>query len=349
MFKQFSFLILGFLCSIKTLAAQLTVENHIKKIDSTISWIWDGGRTTTGNSSYFYGDLLTFYNASSTNGADRSYGYFLYYTYDMYCDLKNLKPNCVGSKLKVYFSINSTDINNKTMTVKVGSSNTTVSNYFQEIRSALFKELERQYGSAGLDANEQTLIYASPKRSVASDFSVVTRANSTGNDLWKTSYPDSMLTALNTILGNVVSFYRSGRPIVASDDLFARSQHSLLDQVRSKGLSDRITAYISNPAANDSLGVAYVARDHSPLFVMKNCTASPSYAKKFATGSKQDLECTGRGIFLHELGHQMGLSHCSTGQTSPCTDNLAGTSAGKTFLIDYLTNNTDTVRVKYEY
>ena len=349
MLKQFSILILGLLCSIKTLAAQQTVESHIKKIDSTISWIWDGGRTTTGNSSYFYGDLLTFYNANSTNGADRSYGYFLYYTYDMYCDLKNLKPNCLGSRLKVYFSINSTNINNKTMTVKVGGSNTTVSNYFQGIRSALFKELERQYGSAGLDAREHALIYANPKRSVASDFAVVARSNSTGNDLWKSSYPDSMLAALNNILGNVVSFYRSDRDIVASDSLFAKNQGSLLDSVRSKGLDDRITAYISNPAANDSLGTAQVSRAHSPLFVMKNCTTTSKYASQFATGSKQDLECTGRGIFLHELGHQMGLGHCSTGQTSPCTDNLANTSAGKTFLVDYLTNNTDTVRVKYEY
>ncbi len=340
---------MGFILNFKTAFAQKSVESHIQRIDSTIDWIWDGGRTTTGNSSYFYGNLLTFYNANSTNGADRSYGYFLYYTYDMYCDLKNLKPNCLGSRLKVYFSIKSTSINNKTMTVKVGSSNTMVSNYFQEIRTTLFKELERQYGSVGLDSKEVALIYANPKRSVATDFAVVARNNGTGNDLWKSSYPDSMLTALNKLLGNVVSFYRSDRDIVASDSLFAKSQGSLLDSVRSKGLDDRITAYISNPAANDSLGTAQVSRAHSPLFVMKNCTASPGYAKQFDTGSQRDLECTGRGIFLHELGHQMGLSHCKTGQTSPCTDNLATTSSGKSFLVDYLTSYTDTVRVKHEY
>ncbi len=348
MIKKYSILILGFIFSINALAAEKTAAEHIKRIDSTISWIWDGGRTTTGNSSYFYGDKYSYYNASNTNGADRSYGYFLSYTYDMYCDLKNLKPFCLGTRLQVSFSIKSTNINNKTMTVRVGSGSTTVSSYFQEIRSALFKELERQYGTASLDASEKTLIHTNAKRTVATDFSIVARANSTGNDLWKYSYPDSMLTALNGALGNAVTFARVSRSMVPSDSLFAKNQGDLLDYARNKGLDDRITAYISNPAASDSLGTAMVTRAHSPLFVMKNCTAASSYASKFATASQQDLLCTGKGIFLHELGHQMGLSHCSsTSQTSPCTENLA--TSGKSFLIDYLTNHTDTIRVKYDY
>ena len=325
-----------------------SVANHIKKIDSTIDWIWDGGRSPTGNTSYFYGDQLGFYNADSTNGADRSYGYFLQYTYDMYCNLKGRSPYCLGRSLKVYFSVKGSNEASRMLNVNIAGKST-VSNYFQEIRANMFSGLETIGGKVSISASDRLLIQPKVTKSVRTDFEVITDASGRGNDIWKGEFSQQMLTTLNSEIGNVVSFKQIDKDIVRSATYSSYSQDQTRVAYKNRGSTDRITAVVSSQSARDSYGTAYVEVASDPIFVMNNCANYPKYRALFAAGTERDQKCTGVGIFLHELGHQMGLGHCQAGSSKVCTDNLASTTSGRTFLANHLATKTQAVRAAYDY
>lgn len=344
---RFLLVAIGFLAQTQIAHAYSTV-NHISRIDSTISWIWANGRAPTGNASYFYGHQLGFYNVANTNGADRSFGYFLQYTYDMYCASKGLPFYCLGARLRVNFSISGPDVNSKVMMVNLNGV-TTVSNYFQQIRSSLFRGLENMGGASPLSEADRLLIQPLPERYVATEFKIINNSLGQGNAIWKGVFSTNMLNTLNSRIGNVLKFEERYKNIVQSDTLFGYSQGQLTDAYKSKGSSDRVTAVISAPSARDSFGRAYVQVSSAPIFIMNHCANYGVYSSQFAAGSIQDQGCTGVGIFLHELGHQMGLGHCSSGQTSPCTDNLANTTSGRAYLVNHITNRTNALRVRYAY
>lgn len=330
------------------IANAYSTVNHIARIDSTISWIWANGRAPTGNASYFYGDKLGFYNNGMTNGADRSFGYFLQYTYDMYCASKGLPFFCLGSRLRVNFSISGANVNSKVMMVSLNGA-TTVSNYFQEIRSALFRGLERHGGMSPISESDRNLIQPIPERYVATEFKIINNSQGQGNAIWKGDFSKAMLNTLNARIGNVLKFEERYKTVVQNDTLYSYSQGQLTNAFKDKGTSDRVTAVIAAPSARDSFGQAYVQASSAPIFIMNNCANYGVYSSRFEAGSVQDQGCTGVGIFLHELGHQMGLSHCSAGQTTPCTDNLANTTSGRAHLVNHITNRTRALRVRYAY
>lgn len=346
-FKAWFFCLSILVASQNSYAAYSTV-NEIAHIDSTISWIWSGGRAPTGNSSYFYGHQLGFYNANNTNGADRSYGYFLQYTYDMYCRSKSLAMYCLGSRLKVSFSISGPNVNSKVMMVNI-SGVTTVSNFFQEIRSAMFAGLERAGGISPISRTDRELIQPVAQGHVATEFKIVTNALGQGNSIWKGVFPTNMLNTLNSRIGNVLTFREDFKKLLQSDTYFSYSQDRLTDAFQNKGSSDRVTAVISAPSARDSFGRAYVQSSSAPIFIMNNCANYGVYSSQFDPGSDRDQSCTGVGIFLHELGHQMGLSHCVTGSTRVCTDNIATTTAGRQFLVNHITTRTHAMKFAYDY
>ncbi len=346
-FKSLFFCLCLLVVSPTSYAAYSTVA-QIAHIDTTIDWIWSGGRAPTGNSSYFYGHQLGFYNANSTNGADRSYGYFLQYTYDMYCRSKSLPLYCLGSHLRVGFSISGPNVNNKVMMVNI-SGVTTVSNYFQQIRSAMFAGLERAGGTSPISQADRALIQPKPRGHVATEFKIVTNALGQGNNIWKGTFPTDMLNTMNDRIGNVLTFQSDYRSLLQSDTYFSYSQERLTDAFQNRGTSGRVTAIVSAPSARDSFGRAYVQSSSAPIFIMNNCANYGVYSAKFAAGSFQDQGCTGVGIFLHELGHQMGLSHCVAGSTRVCTDNIASTTAGRQFLVNHITTRTSAMRFAYDY
>ncbi len=342
------FILIAALLCLSLESQALNVNQHISKIDSTINWIWSGGRTTTGNTSYFYGHRLTFYNANNTNGADRSFGYFLYYTYDMYCNLRGRSNKCLGSRLKVYFRISSTGPNNKTMTVSVNGQSRS-SNYFQGIRAAFFKLLEQQFGSAGLTGYERGRIYPAPQRIVSTELRIMSRNDGSGNNIWKGSFGQNVLNQLNSRISNILKFRVHRKSVVRNSTLYNYSQGSLVRYYKNRGTSGKVTAVISGPGAQDSFGRAYVQRASRPIFIMNHCQNFNAYRNRFAAWSTQNYNCTGVGIFLHELGHQMNLGHCQGRSGEICTDNLATTQRGKNYLLSHMLNRTSAVRLIYGY
>ncbi len=144
------------------------VQKDYSKTISVVDWIYSPKlkRRPTNNLGWFYGNKLNFWNSKKNpiNGADVSFGYLLYYTYDMYCKSKNRSKNCLGSKLKVSYRIEGSKKNgSKVMQVNVLGGSTITSNYFQEVISKFYGNLESIGGKASISSSDRAVIQPRPK------------------------------------------------------------------------------------------------------------------------------------------------------------------------------------------
>lgn len=113
-------------------------------------------------------------------------------------------------------------------------------------------------------------------------------------------------------------------------DLYqSATQQDALDMAVSQRSEARITVAISGPETQDAVGLAYNGRTIEPAFAMRS--------RYNGTDSYSDYaKANNAYVFLHELAHNMGLGHCSPGQTSLCTDNVWASPEHAQVMTDYL-------------
>lgn len=306
--------------------AQASVRSNYNKTMGTIDWIYakKHSRRPTNRTGWFYGDKLTFWHKTRnpTNGADRSFGYFLYYTYDMYCLKKFKRKNCLGKRLVVHYKISGkTKRGRKVMQISTRGQKSITSNYFQGVMAQFFNRLENIGGRAPLSHSERRLIQPAARASVLANFKVLTPTRGrNANAKWKDrKFVQNVMNSARSSLFNLVPFKTNRiERVVNQRDYDNKSQGSILRKYdRSAKSPQSIGAVISGPATTDSAGRAFVTRSSQPSFVMRSRYNSPNNERSARAIKNNAL------IYIHELAHNMmKLRHCSRGQKSLCTDNL---------------------------
>lgn len=165
---------------------------------------------------------------------------------------------------------------------------------------------------------------------VAVIFDIVHREDGTGNEDWTDDYIQQLLAEAQRLAGGAVTFTLSHAAHNLMEGWWHFSQGQLLQAYEHNRYASRhvINVIISPPDTEDSAGVSRPYYAHTPLFVMR--------ARLGGT-----LTETAR-IFLHELGHNMGLAHKSTPfyQDGLTTDNYWLHDAGRQLLSLYINDIT---------
>ena len=130
--------------------------------------------------------------------------------------------------------------------------------------------------------------------SVYVDVYVITKVDGTGNEWWSHGSITDMLDKVSSISG--VSFTVGTITEYASDQYYVMNQKELLYNWTFR-IVGRVTVVVSNPDTVDSAGRAFVNHTQSPLIIMR---------ERFENGVSLNHAPL---IFLHELGHNIGLTH----------------------------------------
>ncbi|WP_041577903.1 zinc-dependent metalloprotease family protein [Bdellovibrio bacteriovorus] len=341
-----------FICSAATATEQEDITRaHLPKIDAEVEWIL-GDKTpkrATGNQAWFYGNKFTFvYNTGSpANSADISVGYFLYRTYDMYCALKKQKAFCLGSKLHVTFSMKGSEADaGRTVYVRTAKGSF-ASNYLQEARRRFFEHLEAIGGNVPDRNRVYALLDADKILRIRTDMVVTFDDAGNGNTAWKKFfYSREVLARAAKVLGNIVGFDLKSRSTIRSTSLYKdKSQLPHLKRAQSGSGGSKIQTVVSGPGTTSSSGLSWVGKNYRPHFAMRSRYNDWSSTAKYATASAYDNTAK---IYLHELGHNMGLDHCGKNQKTLCTDNFFNLNDGRSTLLNYL-KQVGGVKVTYAF
>ena len=327
-----------------------SVDRHISEQNTKMNEIYKVGKPT-GRSAYVLGahPWIYYWTSSPINKSDVKFGSYLIRIYDMYCDLKGHKNQCLSNKLRINYKISGTSRGSSTLYVNLNG-RTKSSNSFQEIRSFLFAELERYASKAPLSTANRDKIQPSPRTVVRTKFVIHTRNNGSGNGQWtdhKLGFRPAMLRQSEAALGKIFYIWQQGSYQFKNDGLYKYKQYDLLKYHTNRGSSSQITAAVSSPNANDAGGMAWINRPGRP-FVMKSCKAMHKKNYSFSV----DTRCTARGIYLHEMAHVFGLRHCTTHpdkQKSLCTENFWKRTDGRKWIRDQIAGRTHSLKVSYAY
>ncbi len=176
--------------------------------------------------------------------------------------------------------------------------------------------------------------FAESQVTIQVHFLVFTPDGSAGlNAKWlNTTYVQRMLNRANANLFGLATFTIGSIQQVNSSSLYnSQSQMDALNFAYSRRQMNSITVAISGPFTQDSVGRAYSGYEpSSPAFAMRSRYNQPATAHTAEAIQNNSL------VFLHELGHNMKLDHCASGQTSLCTDNIWSSPANAQQMVDYL-------------
>lgn len=129
---------------------------------------------------------------------------------------------------------------------------------------------------------------------------VVTRGDGTGNELWSPAFVQHVLHEVWMRTDTHLTWDMLAYDTVADDRLYAMSTLELLSwslsRLREPGM---VTVVVCNPETADGAGRATIERTRAALVVMR------SRVREHGEEAVQSAA----GIFLHELGHQMGFRH----------------------------------------
>lgn len=327
-----------------------SVRTHLSEQNTKMNEIYQVGKPT-GRAAYLLGahPWIYYWTSSPINKSDVKFGSYLMRVYNMYCDLKGHKSQCLSNSLRINYKISGSSRSSSTLYVNLNG-RTKSSNSFQEIRSFLFGELERYASKAPISTAQRDLIQPAPRTVVYSRFLIHTKNDGSGNHQWLSSsinFRPKMLRQAEAALGNIFHNWQQASTRVKNDGLYSKNQSGLLNYYKYKTNSSQITAAVSSPNANDAGGMAWINRPGRP-FIMKSCRAM--HKKDYPLDT--DLRCTARGIYLHEMAHVFGLRHCTTHpdkQSSLCTENFWKRTDGRKWLRDQIAGRTNALKVSYAY
>jgi len=301
---------------------QASVFSDYNKIKETIGWIYSKTekRRPTGTVISFTGAKQSFSaKKKSANGADTSFAFFLYRTYDLYCNKKSAGKNCLGKKLKVKLSIKGKTKAQASMSVQVDNKKISSSS-FQEVMKEFYLILEKMGGSSKLTVAEKSLVLPEKSLRARVQMQVIYPKSGTHvNEKWiKGSYVTNVFSSLQKAMYGLVGFTVKDRSIYKDTTLYNHvKMFASLKKFNKYKKKGNISAIITGPFTKDAAGLAYRTESKKPNFAMKS---------RSNVGSEQYEEPALRNtamIFLHELGHNMmGLNHCKRGQAAICTDNI---------------------------
>ncbi len=126
-------------------------------------------------------------------------------------------------------------------------------------------------------------------------FTIVERTDGSGNAMWTRQYARALLAEASRLVDYAVTFELVDVHTVENDYEYRQTQLELLSMYTGHGAPGMVNVIISRPDTEDSAGRSRPWRAHTPLFVMR--------ARPGDTITDTAL------IFLHELGHNLGLAH----------------------------------------
>lgn len=317
-------------------------NNVLKAVDP----IFTQASHPTNNVAWFDGNIEYFsYNTSAPiNRADMMYGKFLISIYHMYCKAKGLPIRCLGRNLKVYFKMSGTSkAGNKVLSVSTANAGSFTSNYFIETISKFYLQLESLGGSSNLSVANASIIHTAPTRRASSHTYVLyDSANPNSNWHWRDpAFQAANMNRASILMDSLFVFNNSSSNINNAADFASNLQLNILRKYDDLDQAGRITTIISGPKTSDALGITWTGYRRAPVFVMRSLYNSSTNAY---TSSAHNHNAQ---VYLHELGHNMGLSHCD-GSGRLCTDNLWHHIDGTTRMLNYLSTN-GIIRVAYDY
>ncbi len=307
----------------------------------------------TNNMLWFYGDQrwLTYYTSSRINRADVLFGKMLMMTYDMYCQNKGQRINCLGHSLKVNYRISGRNKGGaKVISISTNSVGSFTAGYIIEAVSKFYGQLEQRGGRTPLQVWERRKIQPAPQVIARTDYHVTTNGNQRhANNKWlDRNFLRLVRDRITANLRNRFTFWMGPiQEIRNAGDYNNRAQRSLLYKYSSRRKRGMVNVIVSGPNTSDGMGYAWVGRNSSPYFVMRSLFNSKD-SRSFYYERKPGAINHNSLIYIHELAHNMGLRHCSSGQKSFCTDNLHHTASGADYVKNYM-SSIGALRFKYAY
>lgn len=169
-------------------------------------------------------------------------------------------------------------------------------------------------------------------KNVGVKFIVARKKDGTGNEKWvDKTYLEAVLKEASRISTNV-NFILVSISSKNDDGLFlGNNQLPHLNLATRKASKKYITVAISGEKTTSSSGLAWVGYRKVPVFAMRSRFNGTDAKTPKAINNTA-------GIFVHELGHNMGLNHAS--RTSPIhTDNYTRVEGGLKLSAEYFKKN----------
>ncbi len=156
--------------------------------------------------------------------------------------------------------------------------------------------------SAGYVANARVGFCVKASAPIAKvNIHVARNDNGTGNAIWTDSFINAVISKINFLLKGNIIFNLNQKTNINDSNLYSKlSQESFGNDLVHLRRFTQITAVVSNPATNDAAGQALNIRyNYEPFFAMRSRKNNGSDADALEVAQ----------IFLHELGHNMGMAH----------------------------------------
>lgn len=279
-----------------------TLTSGVEQSTNAFSWI--NTRTTTGFKFGMYGDRIMFYHWSPNviNGADRSYGYALQYMYDTYCQLAGEAKYCLGKSLWVEMRTWKSGSSNRQFMYKF-SGRTYTTDSRRQLQRQFMADLISAFGARGIPT---TVNHALSKKYVAVDIDLVGGISTFNNTVWL----GKLFKVMNTYLDKDVAYTLGTVTTLTDATLTSLDLPALLPRVSNRGTYGRIKAVVSAKRNASYWGWSYYHYSLSPVFTMVETTKWP-IADKNTTKYIDHLA----RVLMHELGHNLQLSHSDTIET----------------------------------
>lgn len=300
----------------------------LKRIHSAMSWIRDGGRHTTGNSGFFWGDEALFYPSNTSypqGGSDRSFGYVLQYTYDMYCSMKGRSNYCLGSRLKVEFQIKTRSVSGGNVYARYkawehnsyvrGSYVTSSTKPMMYLVGDFWKMLNTKFGAVS-NYNETTEYFQ--RRYVPISLVMLTDASGNFAHIDDVNWLAAVNRDMNRYptTGNI--HFRIAEVVKLSSSYSNKSVNGvklnekmlgdlLTYRFNSADMLNRKTNYIniiSTPKRQNDWGYAWIHDHYSPAMSFNQWIKYQP-----ADMYKSNVTLHAAKIWLHELGHNLNYRH----------------------------------------
>ncbi len=162
-------------------------------------------------------------------------------------------------------------------------------------------------------------------------FYVTRKTNGQGNEKWfDRAFVNRLIDRVNTFvaLPGHKMFVKSINPISNDNNFNAPTQNELLVLFNNLRLHKQIVVIITGEDTQDSAGLAFSGETDWTYFALRSrYNGEESYSETALNDNAQ--------IFLHELGHKMGLAHWD-GVSLVHTDNFYGVLEGRNMMDRYL-------------
>ncbi|AUI88392.1 hypothetical protein BS333_18865 [Vibrio azureus] len=286
-------------------------EYAVNRSTRAFSWIWTKGRKQTGNETWFFGDasyLWWHHNGRAANGADRSFGYVLFYLYDGYCNIRGLKNGCLGHDMKVTHYISGYSADNVSIGITVQYKGKKYQRFSRSVRQAQMQFWDVLNTISPSPYKVETAAALSTKY-IPVHLRLLSLNSADylhfGNPNWLAKFNKKLNLYAPNGYGFVIKEV-SRLTGNSNQNLGKKNLWPLLETYGSNyGRTGWITATVSPTVDTQNFwGMSYIKYTQKVHFTMSQ------WAKYDASTINEDAKIDHLArIFIHEMGHNMDLQH----------------------------------------